>query len=78
MIPSLPGYELADALCPGCLMAVVPVARCFQERCAAAWSKDGKERRERDLNETNRHTIKRDLVENRNPCARAREGEAPT
>jgi hypothetical protein len=36
-------------------MAAVPVARCFEERCAAAWAKDGKERQEREERERMRY-----------------------
>jgi hypothetical protein len=51
---ALPAYELADTLCPPYIMAAVPVARCFAERCAAGWAKDGKERQERDAREKER------------------------
>lgn len=44
----LPNYEIAETLCPGCLLEKTPVARCFKARCAAAWAKDGKERKERE------------------------------
>jgi hypothetical protein len=75
----LPGYELAETLCPPCLMAAVPVARCFKARCAAAWAKDGKERRQRETvekaNETNATRIKKgSMLQTVSPRARARGG----